>query len=671
MKYKYGIFLIFVCCCSSIINSQISQDSITVLKQYSGNENLNAQTRINYARQAIDLSKRLKNDSLLLVATINLTDVYAETENYDLFRNANFSVLKIANKLKDTSKLAFANHNLGWYYDQELKLDSSYYYYYDAAKFYNTIQNKMLESEVLLNMSNIQESEKDYIGAEQNAIRAIKLVETLPETENNLDTLWSLHNILGVLSYRLHKYDEAIEYYLKAISFSNKMEDNYVNNLYSTNNTALAYRDKGDYDAALTYHYRLMKDSDLINKFPEAYAMYLNNLTYTKFKTGTTGDDDLRKDFEIAYNILDTLDDPIRLMFVANDRSEFFLSKSEKDSAFFYAKKGYEIGRDTKSFDDVLESLMLMSQIKEGPEGKQYLNEHIQLSDSLLQIERSIRNKFARIEFETDQIIAENEQISRERLMFLISSVGLLITLILLYVIISQRAKNKELRFSKAQQEANEEIYNLMLAQQDKIDEGRTQEKKRISEELHDGILGRLFGTRLSLDSLNFVNTDDAIKTRGQYIDELKSIEHEIRKISHDLNTDFVSGSSFTDIIQSYIETQTQAYQLEYDYYEDDDIDWDELSNKTKIHVYRMLQETMQNIYKHANANHIKISFRLKNNVILLTVEDNGSGFNINKARKGIGLKNFDSRASEIGGKVEIFSNPGEGTKVIIHVPTE
>ena len=65
-----------------------------------------------------------------------------------------------------------------------------------------------------------------------------------------------------------------------------------------------------------------------------------------------------------------------------------------------------------------------------------------------------------------------------------------------------------------------------------------------------------------------------------------------------------------------------------------------------------MLQETMQNIYKHAIANHIKISFQLKNNVILLSVEDDGSGFNVTKAKKGIGIKNINSRAKEIGGKV-------------------
>ena len=102
---------------------------------------------------------------------------------------------------------------------------------------------------------------------------------------------------------------------------------------------------------------------------------------------------------------------------------------------------------------------------------------------------------------------------------------------------------------------------------------------------------------------------------------------------------------------------------------DDKDINWDEVSNKTKIHIYRMLQETMQNIYKHANAKQVKISFQLKNDVILLSVEDDGSGFNITKAKKGIGIKNINSRVKEIGGKVEIDSKIDIGTKIIIKVP--
>jgi len=292
------------------------------------------------------------------------------------------------------------------------------------------------------------------------------------------------------------------------------------------------------------------------------------------------------------------------------------------------------------------------------------------LSDSLLRNERQARDKFTRIEFETDQIIAEKEQISKERLIFLLSSIGLLIAAILIYIIISQRAKNKQLRFNQLQQEANEEIYNLMLAQQNKIEEGRTVEKKRISKELHDGILGKLFGTRLSLDSLNMVNTPDAVKTREKYLNGLKNIEEEIRKISHDLSNDFVSDSNFVDIISALIETQTQAYNLKFSFENDASINWDDFPNKTKIHIYRMLQETLQNIYKHANANEVKISFKLKNNVILMSIEDDGDGFNVNKARKGIGLKNIDSRVSEIGGVAKVFSEINKGTKFEISIPT-
>jgi signal transduction histidine kinase len=431
----------------------------------------------------------------------------------------------------------------------------------------------------------------------------------------------------------------------------------------------LSYRGLKNYKKALEYHDKLLGDPNLLEEYPEAYASYLNNRAYTLFKANLGDSKKIKSDFLTAFKMLDTLENKERLLYVCNDISEYYLSLNKLDSSYHFAEKAYNIGLDAKFFDDVLKSLKRMSEVKTGVEAKGYLDRYIKLNDSLIDEERAVRNKFARIEFETDQIKAEKDKATKERLIFLLSSVGLLITLLLLYIIITQRAKNKELAFTQQQQAANEEIYNLMLAQQDKIDEGRTQEKKRISEELHDGILGRLFGTRLSLDSLNFQSTDEAVKTRGQYIDELKSIEQEIRKISHDLNTDFISGSSFSDIIKTLIENQTAVYQLKYSYSEDGEIDWDLLTNKSKIHLYRMLQETMQNIYKHANAKHIKISFQLKNDVILLSVQDDGTGFNTNKARKGIGIKNFESRAKEIGGKVEIFSKLNQGTKVNIHVP--
>ena len=317
----------------------------------------------------------------------------------------------------------------------------------------------------------------------------------------------------------------------------------------------------------------------------------------------------------------------------------------------------------------MLDALKVLSELKEGEEGKAYLNEHIKLSDSLLNVERNVRNKFARIEFETDKIEEDNARMTQQRMWLLIVSAVLLVTLFLLYIIITQRAKNKELKFEKDQQKANEEIYNLMLSQQDKVDEARANEKKRISQEMHDGILGRLFGTRLSLDSLNFSEGKEAIQNRATYIKELMTIENDIRKISHDLNTDFVTGSGFMDIVSELIEKQTSAYQLKHEFDYTDDVSWEIVSNKNKINIYRIIQESLQNIYKHANAEAVKISFQLKNSVILLSIIDDGDGFDVNKSKKGIGIKNINARVDDLEGTVDFISQIDEGTTINIEIP--
>jgi len=351
------------------------------------------------------------------------------------------------------------------------------------------------------------------------------------------------------------------------------------------------------------------------------------------------------------------------------DLAGYYLTHNNRDKAKFYAFKAYEISIVYKRYDDQLETLLLLSKIENGNTALAYTQKYIALNDSLQKEERAIRNKFARIKYETDEIQARNVQISRERMLFLGLAIGLGVTAFLVYVIISQRAKNKELKFNQEQQQANEEIYNLMLSQQDKIDEGRSQEKKRISEDLHDGILGRLFGTRLSLDSLNFSTDAEAVKNRSQYIDELKSIEQEIRRISHDLNADFVTGSGYLDIVETLIENQTEAYQLSYDFIHKDEIDWEGVNNKTKIHFYRMIQESLQNIYKHANASHVDISFEIEQGKIKLNITDDGEGFVVTKAKKGIGLKNIKSRVDELKGELFINSQIDTGTSISISVP--
>jgi len=654
---------------SQNIKKENDLDSIIKLRQLSSDKTLSIDERFSYAVKATDLSYKTNIDSTILISNKNLSFFHLMKNDLNLYRSLNIDNLKLAKKLNDSSSIANVYHNLGYYYHVNQHNDSAYYYYSNALELYDKLNQERKVSSVLINVASIQQVENDFIGAEDNAIRAIEVLQKLPKTESVYDDLWILYNLLGINSLNLKLYNKSLDYHNEALKISGNMQSGKLNELYSTNNLAFVYRELGNLDKAISLYSSLLETKNLFEEDPSFYALILENIAYTRFLYGDKNLNDIESLFNRAYKISDSIDDPITKVGVTVSMSKFFKQLGRKKEALKYATETYFISKNIESNDILLESLLILSELKEGDEGKAYLNEHIKLSDSLLNVERNVRNKFARIEFETDKIAEENERISQQRFWLLIVSSVLLVTLFLLYIIITQRSKNKELQFEKDQQKANEEIYNLMLSQQDKVDEARANEKKRISQEMHDGILGRLFGTRLSLDSLNFSEGKEAIQNRSKYINELKTIEDDIRKISHDLNTDFVSGSGFMDIVSELIEKQTNAYQLKSEFNYTDDVSWELVSNKNKINIYRIIQESLQNIYKHAKAQTVKISFQLKNNVILLSITDDGEGFDVNKSKKGIGIKNINARVNDLKGEVEFISEINKGTTINIKIP--
>ncbi|APY09624.1 hypothetical protein BWZ20_07205 [Winogradskyella sp. J14-2] len=645
-------------------------DSIFLLRENSKNPSLSKEERIDYAEKAVQLSLKIKSDSTVLKSERNLSYVYLLTGEYDLFRDATLKNLLFAKKLNDSSAIATSSSNLGFYYYQiDDNISESYGYYLQALKYYDALNILNEKAAVLTALATIQDDEKDYLGSEQNAIEALKIINSLDAYKTqNIDKYYA-YNLLGLVSLKLENYEQSIDYHNQALEVTKIIDDGESKALQSLNNLAFAYREKGDLDKSLEIFVELLQNDELKENDITFYALILSNYAFTKFLKGNYNYKSLENDFQRALKIADSIDDSYTKLAASIDLAKFYKANDKLGAALKYSKKSYRISKDIPINDLLLESMLLLSDLTKGEESKKYLNEHIKLSDSLLKVERAVRNKFARIEYETDQLEAENEQISKENFYLLILSAGLLLTAVLVYLVISQRAKNRKLKLIQVQQKANEDIYNLMLSQQDKVDEARTLEKKRISEELHDGVLGRLFGTRLSLDSINFKDGKEAMVTRASYIDQLKTIEEDIRKISHELNTDFVSGSGFMDIVSELIENQTQAYGLTYKFDYTDDISWDFVSNKTKINIYRIIQESMQNIYKHANAKAIKISISIEKNVICLEIIDDGEGFDTSKSKKGIGLKNMTSRVDEINGKITFTSQSGNGTTVNVKIP--
>jgi len=579
------------------------------------------------------------------------------------------SILRILSSIKSSDSILIAKQHLrlGDIYKYRLVSDSAYFYYQKAEKIFNKFDLKLEAAITLFRVAIIQTYDKDYTGSEVTSFEAISLLEQLPQTNNVRKYKAYIYNNLGIIFDELELYEQSVSYFKKSLEIKNGLEGDYNKSKGLTlNNLVKVYRRSGQFKLAKITYNKIFSNKDLIKNHPDVYVLALGN--YAKTLDLSNELKELPDLYYRALRISDSINDSYNSIILYQHLAEYYNKFDKKDSAKHYAYKAKDISKAYNN-DDLLKSLLLLSKIEEGKKSAKHLKAYVKLSDSLQKNERAIRNKFARIRFETSKIEQENIKIAKERLWLLIISVVVILASFLVYLVISQKNKNKELQFIQKQQETNEEIYNLMLSQNENIEEARTLEKKRISEELHDGVLGRLFGTRLSLDSLNMSNSEEAIKTRSQYIDGLKTIEEDIRKVSHKLNTDFVSGSGFIDIIKTLVETQTIAYNINYELDHDDDINWDSVANKKKIHIYRIIQETLHNIYKHANATKVNISFKLKNNVICLIISDDGSGFDVNKAKSGIGLKNMNSRIKEISGTINITSEKDIGTKVTIELP--
>ncbi len=658
---------------SQTSNNTSIKDSIEGLIYKSEQSNLFSNNeRLDFAFKAKHLAKRSDFLSAEVQSNLSISNIYWDMDLNANFKDINYQNLNLADKINDTLALANIHLNLGKFFHIKLRLsDSAYYHYHNAEKLFKKLDDKLNIALILLRIAILQKNEKDFIGSEVNSVTAISLLDQLKQTNDIIKYKSFTYNNLGMVFGQLEQYDESIKYYRKAIGLKKRLQgDNTSLIETSKSNLALTYKDSGQYDLALFYCTQILDNKNLKKDRPSFYALVLDNYANSLYLS-KKNDKRLPHLYLKALKICDSLGDSdsnYNSIIINQHLAEFYHDKNIKDSARYYAYRAKDISENYHN-DDLLKSLLLLSKIEDDSIAVHYYDAYIQLNDSLIKNERNIRNKFARIRFETKEIEKKNIQITREKMWLIIISIILTITALLIYIIITQRSKNNELRFVQKQQETNEEIYNLMLSQQEKIDQARTLEKKHISQELHDGVLGRLFGTRLSLDSLNMGTTTEAIQTRSRYIQDLKNIEEDIRKVSHELNADFISGSGFLDIIKTLLETQTQAYELDYTLDYNDSINWDDLSNKNKIHIYRIIQESIHNIYKHANATLLKIGFDLKKNVICLTISDNGSGFDVNKTKTGIGLKNINARVKEVNGEIIITSEKNIGTTVKINVP--
>jgi signal transduction histidine kinase len=637
----------------------IQKDSIDIWINQSKTKNLTKTYKKNQLTKAYLYIKSNKLLKPLKLSTIAYQ--FYKLKDTSSFFEVNSAALELATKTNQAYAIGDTHWNLATYYIEGEIYDQAYYHFNKALPFFLNNNFKKEASKILIGMANIRGKYKDYIGSENLVVKSIQLSKEI----NNTHNIISYYNLLGVLQYELKEYNKSTFYYNKALNFYNKLnkKERASLNFSLFNNLGKSLTAKEEYQKALYYF-----DLEIKNKIsPLDLARIIDNKALCKLKMGDTIG--VKEQLFKALKIRDSLKSTEGIITSKIGLSNYYKIVHLNDIALEYAKEANMLAKKIKNGGDYLTSLKQLS-VLDPKNSKTYLDRYIEFNDSLITVERRMRNKFSRIQFETDEYIEETERLSEQRIWILISSIGGLLILSLLYFVRVQRVQNEKLSIEAEHQKANEEVYVLTLQQQAKLEEERIKERNRISEELHDGILGKLFGTRFGLGFLPLQGTDETLEKHQSLLNELQDIEKEIRDVSHKLSDNFNSTDiNFTSIIKQLLEDKSIIGNFTHSIEFDPEIAWKDVNEVTKANIYRIIQEALQNIIKHAKAKHVSLKFGLSGNSLSISIQDDGVGFNVKKGKKGIGIKNINSRLEKLKGKITIKSELGVGTTLLINTP--
>lgn len=250
-----------------------------------------------------------------------------------------------------------------------------------------------------------------------------------------------------------------------------------------------------------------------------------------------------------------------------------------------------------------------------------------------------------------------NELVATITLIFLIAPAFLL-----LYIFIYNRRKKRHIEEKEQMKlDFEAEIVKTQLEIQE-------QTIQTIGADLHDNI-----GQLLSLTSLTLgsIELDDPVKIQEKIdaaIDLTGRSIKEMRLLGKLLQGEQLISMGLADAIRHEIKWVERSGQYIVSCIIDDEMPAENNADKDLI-IFRILQETLNNIIKHAQAKHINIKLSYTGRQLILYINDDGDGFNMVDQSTGMGLYNIQKRTQIVGGQVVIESAPGEGTRITIFIP--
>ncbi len=537
---------------------------------------------------------------------------------------------------------------------------------------------------------------------------------------NDSAMLIEAYNISGILENRLSRSEKAIENYKKALEISrgnnddistsiiycniatlyNKLE-NFPQAIYASRKAIMYYPDKNE--NTLQNRIKLI---ELLNSL----GVILDNAGETKNAIDT---------MQVANRLLDTHTPQGLKLLVYTNLAKAYNSYNMLDSSFTYFQKAIACKPYSKHGPnianlDYLYGIYLTNNTHHYTEAQKYLNDAInfyknnpnevytksllslaeleahkfhnyskayQIIKEAFQVEKNLQydifqKKLAsfEVEYKTKEkeieiikLAAKNkeEKDAYQLRLLIVLSALIVISMFIVILIFYMRRKRAiyELKEASLKNEIQRKDFETKTLLQDvdkkladKYIDGLEDSNKHMAKELHDGICNKLLTLEMSLKDT----------VANNVINELVKLRNEVRDLSHQLASPEFKSITLLQSIKLYIDKLHNSKLLNVTYYEDPTLENTTISSSNQHEVYRIFQEVISNIIKHASAENVFINISQQNGLIELIIEDDGVGFEVNTDQNGMGIRTMHERIKSINGNLNIMSSPGQGT--IIHI---
>ncbi len=590
-------------------------------------------------------------------------------ERIDLSKGKAFALKAFQYKDND-SLLAEVNNQLGRFQFYASQLDSAAYYFQNTKSLLKTLGDDKRIAIVNISLGAIQLRQGDYNATISTLTESAKFFEN---TKDSLNAAKCYSNIASALA-ELELFPKAIEYSEKALQIFEHLDQTQFR-LITLPNLATQYYKNGDTLKAIDYNAKaeLLATSvgdkrslsliynnlgDLyLNKNSEKAKQYLEKTIALKNELN------FKKGIEIAQSNLG-------YVHLKNKNYQAAISNFNEAAKNI---KGKQLVFVYNNLRDAYKGIGNMTKALEFAEKSSRLNDSILNSESQKNfLEVQTKYETEKKENEILQLKTDNLQVNykrkQNRNLLIAALIALVLTLLLIYIL-QKNARRKrvimEQNLTIQEQDFNQLLKTQELEGIDAILDAQEQERSKMAADLHDNLGSKIATLKLFLESYD--GEDDFTGYYNKLKNLMNDTYNEIRSISKNKNFGAEISKGLIPSTKLIAKQISDSKKIDIKV---NNIDVNKrIENTLEIQIFRIIQELLTNIIKHAKATEATVQFSEQDQVLTIMVEDNGKGFDISAASSGIGLINIEKRIEKIDGEMVIDSSIGNGTTVILNIP--